>query len=35
MFESRWRFHPTAFALNEAPLDTAYRECWAGLRAPG
>jgi homogentisate 1,2-dioxygenase len=31
MFESRWRFHPTAFALNEAPLDTDYADCWAGL----
>jgi homogentisate 1,2-dioxygenase len=31
MFESRWRFHPTGFALNEAPLDAAYADCWAGL----
>jgi homogentisate 1,2-dioxygenase len=31
MFESRWRFRPTAFALREAPLDTAYAVCWAGL----
>lgn len=31
MFESRWRFHPTEFALNEAPLDKAYADCWAGL----
>ncbi len=31
MFESRWRFHPTAFALNEAPRDTAYADCWRGL----
>jgi homogentisate 1,2-dioxygenase len=31
MFESRWRFHPTAYALNEAPLDRDYASCWAGL----
>ncbi len=31
MFESRWRFHPTAFALNEAPLDKTYGECWTDL----
>ena len=31
MFESRWRFYPTEFALNEAPLDKAYAECWSGL----
>jgi homogentisate 1,2-dioxygenase len=31
MFESRWRFRPTAFALHEAPLDAAYAQCWAGL----
>jgi len=31
MFESRWRFHPTAFALNEAPRDAAYAACWRGL----
>lgn len=31
MFESRWRFRPTAFALQEAPLDAAYAQCWAGL----
>jgi len=31
MFESRWRFHPTAFALNEAPLDADYADCWASL----
>jgi homogentisate 1,2-dioxygenase len=31
MFESRWRFLPTAFALNEAPRDTAYADCWSGL----
>ncbi len=31
MFESRWRFHPTEFALKTARLDTAYADCWAGL----
>jgi homogentisate 1,2-dioxygenase len=31
MFESRWRFRPTEFALAHAPLDTAYPECWAAL----
>jgi homogentisate 1,2-dioxygenase len=31
MFESRWRFHPTAYAINEAPLDTQYIDCWATL----
>jgi homogentisate 1,2-dioxygenase len=32
MFESRWRFHPTEFALRGAPLDTAYAGCWRGLK---
>ena len=31
MFESRWRFHPTAYALNEAPMDTSYADCWGAL----
>ncbi len=32
MFESRWRFLPTAFALHgSGALDTAYASCWAGL----
>jgi homogentisate 1,2-dioxygenase len=31
MFESRWRFHPTAYALQEAPLDKAYADCWSAL----
>jgi homogentisate 1,2-dioxygenase len=31
MFESRWRFHPTEFALRGGALDAAYAECWAGL----
>ncbi len=32
MFESRWRFVPTAFALHGGALDTAYADCWAGLQ---
>ena len=31
MFESRWRFLPTGFALNCSALDAAYAECWVGL----
>jgi homogentisate 1,2-dioxygenase len=31
MFESRWRFHPTEFALKHAPLDQTYSECWSEL----
>jgi homogentisate 1,2-dioxygenase len=31
MFESRWRFHPTAWAINDAPLDKQYLDCWAAL----
>ena len=31
MFESRWRFQPTAFALNGGALDAAYAQCWSGL----
>ena len=31
MFESRWRFRPTAFAMQSAALDARYAECWAGL----
>lgn len=31
MFESRWRFRPTAFALTGGALDTTYAECWSGL----
>lgn len=32
MFESRWRFRPTAFALHASgALDTTYADCWAGL----
>ncbi|HLL17428.1 MAG TPA: homogentisate 1,2-dioxygenase [Rubrivivax sp.] len=32
MFESRWRFLPTAFALQSGALDTAYADCWTGLQ---
>ena len=32
MFESRWRFHPTEFALGCGALDTAYADCWRGLK---
>jgi homogentisate 1,2-dioxygenase len=32
MFESRWRFHPTAFALQVATLDAGYADCWSGLK---
>jgi homogentisate 1,2-dioxygenase len=31
MFESRWRFHPTAFALQDARIDRDYADCWADL----
>jgi homogentisate 1,2-dioxygenase len=31
MFESRWRFQPTAFALQGGALDADYAQCWAGL----
>ncbi len=32
MFESRWRMRPTAWALRDGALDTAYAACWAGLK---
>jgi homogentisate 1,2-dioxygenase len=32
MFESRYRFVPSAFALSKAPLDHDYADCWAGLK---
>lgn len=32
MFESRYRFIPSTFALNNAPLDRDYADCWAGLK---
>jgi homogentisate 1,2-dioxygenase len=31
MFESRWRFLPTEFALRHAPLDSSYADCWTAL----
>jgi homogentisate 1,2-dioxygenase len=33
MFESRWPFRPTAFAMHGGTLDTDYARCWAGLGA--
>lgn len=32
MFESRYRFVPTNFALQSQALDTDYADCWAGLK---
>jgi homogentisate 1,2-dioxygenase len=32
MFESRWRFRPTAWALRDGALDTQYPACWAALK---
>ncbi|WP_082569025.1 homogentisate 1,2-dioxygenase [Rhizobacter sp. Root1221] len=32
MFESRWRFHPTEFALHDSAFDETYAHCWAGLK---
>ncbi|WP_280151217.1 homogentisate 1,2-dioxygenase [Piscinibacter sp. XHJ-5] len=32
MFESRWRFHPTAFAMQCGALDSTYADCWRGLK---
>ena len=32
MFESRYRFIPTNFALKSSALDTDYADCWAGLK---
>lgn len=31
MFESRWRFRPTEWALDGGALDAAYAGCWATL----
>ena len=33
MFESRWPFRPTAFAMQGGTLDPDYARCWAGLGA--
>jgi len=32
MLESRWRFRPTAYAMNGAARDAAYAGCWSGLK---
>jgi homogentisate 1,2-dioxygenase len=32
MFESRYRFVPTAFAMNSGTLDKNYADCWLGLK---
>jgi homogentisate 1,2-dioxygenase len=32
MFESRYRFIPTEFAMNSPQLDQNYADCWAGLK---
>jgi homogentisate 1,2-dioxygenase len=32
MFESRWRFRPTRYAMQGGALDTQYAACWAGLQ---
>ncbi len=32
MFESRYRFVPTEFALAGGALDAGYADCWQGLR---
>ncbi|CAN5488311.1 homogentisate 1,2-dioxygenase [soil metagenome] len=32
MFESRYRFIPTAWALQTPALDADYADCWAGLK---
>jgi homogentisate 1,2-dioxygenase len=32
MFESRYRFVPTAFAMNGGTLDNNYADCWANLK---
>ncbi|WP_395702602.1 homogentisate 1,2-dioxygenase [Aquabacterium sp.] len=32
MFESRYRFLPTAYAMTGGALDTDYADCWAGLK---
>lgn len=32
MFESRWRFKPTDFAMECGALDGSYAECWSALK---
>ncbi len=31
MFESRYRLHPSAWAMQSEHLDSAYSQCWQGL----
>jgi homogentisate 1,2-dioxygenase len=33
MFESRYRFVPTAFAMSSGLLDDGYSDCWVGLKS--
>jgi len=33
MFESRWCFRPTMFALECGTLDSNYAQCWSGLNS--
>jgi homogentisate 1,2-dioxygenase len=33
MFESRWAFKPTVWAMAPGRLDAAYASCWSGLQA--
>jgi homogentisate 1,2-dioxygenase len=32
MFESRYRFVPTAYAMDGGALDVNYANCWSGLK---
>jgi homogentisate 1,2-dioxygenase len=32
MFETRWVIQPTRFAMEQAPLQADYFECWQGLK---
>ena len=32
MFESRYRFVPTGYAMNGGALDAGYAQCWQGLK---
>lgn len=32
MFETRWPLRPTAWALQDAPLERNYADCWQGLK---
>ena len=32
MLESRYRFVPTAYAMEGGALDASYSQCWAGLQ---